>query len=127
MSSRRSEPARSAIDDVFAIHAWCVCFERARGFAFHLVAITGVVVWCVAEWPDSLSSSQRQFVLIAWAVVFSIALLVSFAERWANACFARRVGSARNSSIAANPDSRIRDDAERTESLGAPLSSDRRL
>jgi hypothetical protein len=77
---KNSDPDRSKLRGILEAQFTYERMVAARSCCVHLLAVTGVVIWLEAIWPDLLSPDIRFFALAVFGGILFLALRVVIEE-----------------------------------------------
>jgi hypothetical protein len=77
---RNRDPDGAKLHRLLQAQLTCERMGAARSLFAHLLAITGVVIWLEAIWPDLLPPDIRFFVLVVFGGILFLALRVIIEE-----------------------------------------------
>jgi hypothetical protein len=77
---KNRDPDRAKLRSVLEAQLACERMRAARSLIAHLLAVTGVVLWLSAMWPDLLSPQVRLFSLMVFGVALFLLLRVLIEE-----------------------------------------------
>ncbi|HYT53724.1 MAG TPA: hypothetical protein VEQ38_03345 [Verrucomicrobiae bacterium] len=77
---RNRDPDGSKLHRLLQAQLTCERMGAARSLFAHLLAISGVVIWLEAIWPDLLPPDIRLFVLVVFGGILFLALRVIIEE-----------------------------------------------
>lgn len=77
---RNSDPDRSELRSVLETQFTYERMKAARSWFTHLLAVTGVVIWLEAIWPDLLPADIRFFTLAVFGGILFLSIRAAIEE-----------------------------------------------